>query len=114
MKNRLLYLIMLCTAFVCQSAFAGAEKFGQLSGTVTNKKGLPVSGATILIKGTNIGTSTDVEGKFSLNITGSQTLVISAVGYKSKEITVSSDDTKMLAVTLDEDALDMNAVVVTG
>lgn len=113
MKKYWLYLITLCTVFICQSSFAGNNDYGVINGTVVNKKGQPVSSATIIIKGTSNGTSTDVDGKFSLSVTGAQTLVISAVGYKTTEVNVSGNENS-LSVTLEEDALDLNAVVVTG
>ena len=57
-----------------------------VTGTVTDAQGEPLIGATVLVKGTTLGTSTDLDGKFTLkNVTG-KTLVISYVGYRTKEV----------------------------
>ena len=73
--------------------FITASVLGQtkITGTVVDetKEGLP--GASVLVKGTTNGTDTDFDGKFVLNAkTNSGVLVISFIGYKSKEIVFSS------------------------
>jgi TonB-linked SusC/RagA family outer membrane protein len=63
--------------------------FAQMTavGSVTNERGHALSGAVILIKSTTVSTSTDQEGKFSLNLPGRNSmLVVSALGYASREI----------------------------
>ena len=87
-----------------------------LTGTVTADDG-PLPGANIVVKGTDTGTQTDFDGKFSLNVSeGSGTLVISFVGYTAKEVayTVASGETKDLGtITLVSDNT-LDEIVVTA
>lgn len=84
-----------------------------ISGTVTNEKGDPLSGVSVLVKGTSNGTTTDAQGKFRLNIPDEgATLSISYVGYQPQTIKVGSETT--LSVQLKEQASGLNDVVVIG
>ena len=63
----------------------------QISGTVTDEKGSPVPGATVMVKGTTIGTITDMDGNFSHPVPAdSKVLVVSFVGMKTKEVPVGT------------------------
>jgi hypothetical protein len=87
-----------------------------ISGTVISKvTGDALPGANIVVKGTQLGTTTDVEGKFRLNLVGMSqaTLVVSFIGYRTVEIPVTSS-TQDLGISLDEDVLKLSGVVVTG
>ena len=70
-------LIILCLS----SLFASAQTNDILSGTVVDEKGEPLIGATVMVKGTSIGTSTDIDGKYSIKAPGNKkvTLLISYV-----------------------------------
>ena len=57
-----------------------------VKGRVTNEKGQPLAGATILIKGSKIGVRSDADGNFSINADPNSVLVISYVGYDTKEV----------------------------
>lgn len=60
-----------------------------VSGSVTDAKGTPIPGATIMVKGTKDGASTDAEGKFSLpGVTLNAVLIVSSVGFEKREIVV--------------------------
>src|SRR5436189_4841687 len=79
--------------------------FGQtkLTGKVVaanEPNGMP--GVSIAIKGTTLGTITDLEGKFSIDMENGQILIFSFVGYKQKEITFTGQAN--VVVTLEEDA----------
>ncbi|HEY0175426.1 MAG TPA: carboxypeptidase-like regulatory domain-containing protein, partial [Pedobacter sp.] len=52
-----------------------------ITGHITDEKNLPMPGATVQIKGTKIGTTADVNGKFTLTVPENATLVISSIGY---------------------------------
>lgn len=81
-----------------------------VTGTVTDAQGEPLIGATVLVKGSTLGTSTDLDGKFTLkNVTG-KTLVISYVGYRTKEVPVS----KAAEIVLEEDSSVLDELVVVG
>ncbi len=90
-----------------------------ITGKVIDKKGgMPVSFASIFIKGTKTGTATDASGNFSLsNIKeGRCTLVISAVGYEEQYMMIDAEGgvSKALTVTLNMSTLRLEEVVVTG
>lgn len=84
-----------------------------VSGRVTQVDGSPMPGVTIIVKGTTLGTSTNAEGVFSLNVPEGSTLVISAVGFIRKEVTVTGTTTG-LEVRLDEDVQALSEIVVVG
>ncbi|HEX9600012.1 MAG TPA: carboxypeptidase-like regulatory domain-containing protein, partial [Mariniflexile sp.] len=65
-----------------------------VSGTVTNQAGLPLPGATVLIKGTNTGTTTNFDGSYILTIPNPENvLVVSFLGFETQEITVGNQTT---------------------
>ncbi|WP_202628634.1 SusC/RagA family TonB-linked outer membrane protein [Sediminibacterium soli] len=65
-----------------------------VTGQVTNEKGEPVSGASVTVKGSNTGTTSDARGAYSLQVAGNNaTLVFSFVGYEDKELRVGSGST---------------------
>ena len=62
-----------------------------VTGKVTDSKGDAIPGSTVIVKGSETGTITDAEGKFSIEINSDAAiLTISSIGYDSKEITVGS------------------------
>lgn len=83
-----------------------------ISGTVTDSKSLPVVGATVVEKGSKNSTATDDRGYFRLSVNPPTTLVISSVGFGTKEVTVGENTT--VNVTLDDAQKFLNEVVVTG
>ena len=84
-----------------------------VSGVVKDRKGEPIIGANIMEKGTTNGTITDFDGKYRLNVKGSQSvLVISYIGYKTQEFEVKNN--RKIDVTLQEDTEVMDEVVVIG
>ena len=82
----------------------------QVRGTVVDENGEPAIGATIQIKGTTQGTVTDIDGKFTISAPANGTLVVSYVGYTSKEVPVSAN----VKVTLETDTKILQEVVVVG
>jgi TonB-linked SusC/RagA family outer membrane protein len=83
----------------------------QASGTVLDESGEPVIGASVIAKGTTVGTATDVDGKFSFSIPESAgTLVVSYIGYHVVEVSASTN----VKVTLAPDAKTLGEVVVTA
>ncbi|RAK70657.1 SusC/RagA family TonB-linked outer membrane protein [Hymenobacter edaphi] len=84
-----------------------------ITGTVRDAKGGAVPGASVVLKGTTTGTSTDAQGVFRINVpTGTETLVVSSVGFKKIEIAIGGRTT--IDVTLDEETSSLNEVVVVG
>lgn len=83
-----------------------------ITGTVTDNNGEPVIGANVIIKGTSIGTVTDVNGKYTLEVPPKAILQISYIGYLTKEIVI--DNNKTADVILIEDTQKIDEVVVVG
>lgn len=84
-----------------------------VTGTVLSAKDRqPVIGATVLIKNTTTGTTSDATGKFTINAPANSTLVVSFIGYQSKEVPVGNQT--QLSVTLEESSEALEEVVVTA
>ena len=86
-----------------------------VAGTVTDSRGLPVIGASVIIKGTTIGVSTDVNGGFELRIpsgTQAPVLLVNYLGYEPQEVAVNGRSE--IAVTMQESAVAVENVVVTA
>ena len=85
-----------------------------VTGTVTSvEDGLGVPGATVLVKGTTIGTATDIDGKYSINVpAGSNVLVFTFVGLTSQEVNIGNRTT--INVALESDITALSEVIVTG
>ena len=90
---------------ICTMMYAQQE----ITGTVVDAMG-PVIGATVMEKGTTNGTVTDFDGNFKLKVQAGKTLVFSYIGYLTQEQAAKQG----MTVTLQEDALSLNEVVVTG
>lgn len=87
-------------------------EFQEVTGVVTDEDGIPLAGASIVVKGTAKGTNTDVDGHFSIDVESSEILVISYLGYKTREIVV--DGRSVLTIQLSPDATLLQDVVVVG
>ncbi|HEX8356411.1 MAG TPA: SusC/RagA family TonB-linked outer membrane protein, partial [Segetibacter sp.] len=84
-----------------------------ISGKVTNPTGDPLTSVSVTVKGTNIGTSSDVKGTYSISAPDKGVLVFSSVGFVAQEISYSSGNTT-INVTLQDDSKTLNTVVVIG
>jgi TonB-linked SusC/RagA family outer membrane protein len=85
----------------------------QVSGTILDETGAPMPGVNVILKGTSVGTASDTDGKFSLQVPGDQSvLVVSFVGYTTQEVTVGSQTS--ITVNLAPDAETLTEIVVTG
>ena len=83
----------------------------KVSGVVQDAMG-PVIGASIKVKGTNTGVATDFDGKFTLSVNPGATLVVSYIGYVTKEVKVGNQTS--LVINLQEDKQLLDEVVVVG
>lgn len=105
--NLILTLLFVCIGQIC---FTQSK---QISGTVTvASDGLPLPGATVVIKGTTTGTQTDFEGKYTLNASAGDVLSFSYVGLEAQEITVTAAN--VFNAAMKEDASVLDEVVVIG
>ena len=83
-----------------------------LSGKITDSEtGEPLPGAQVFVKGTFVGTTTDVNGAYSLDVDGSVTVVIAYIGYKTQEVATSGGSGDF---AMEQDVLRQDEVVVTG
>ena len=84
-----------------------------ITGTVRDDGGTPLIGASILVEGTTVGTVTDIDGEFSLNLPAeAQALVVSYTGFTTGTVPITGD--AEYSITLTENAATLNEVVVTG
>lgn len=86
--------------------------FENIKGKVTDETGQPIIGASVVVKGTKIGTVTDENGAYTINALKGSVLVVSFLGYTSKEITVG--DEKLYNVSLEPATSGLTEVVVTA
>lgn len=93
------------------SALAQAQKI-TLSGVVKDAAGAGMPGVSIFIKGSSMGTSTDVSGNFNLQAAPDDVLVFSFIGYTTQELVVGNQTT--LTVTLQEDVKTLEEFVMVG
>lgn len=85
----------------------------RVTGTITDESGLPLSGATIQVKGTTIGAAADFDGNFVIILPeNNSVLVITYVGFNSLEVTVQNENNLNIVLTADAAALD--EVIVMG
>ncbi|MDQ3292735.1 MAG: carboxypeptidase-like regulatory domain-containing protein, partial [Bacteroidota bacterium] len=85
-----------------------------VNGKVVSVTGEPLPGVTVLLKNTQIGTNTDPNGQFSLQVPDNGgTLVLTIIGYQTKEVAIPQGSNP-LNITLAEDAKVLNEVVVVG
>jgi len=96
---------------LCLSVSAYAQS-GKVQGTVLDEKGGTLPGVSVKLKGTEQGTVTDVNGKFSLNASAGQTLTFTYVGYAVQQVTLK--DLSPITITLTPNASALNEVVVVG
>ncbi|MFA7458281.1 MAG: TonB-dependent receptor [Bacteroidales bacterium] len=108
MKKALLIIL-----FGCIANLLPAQTPLEISGTVKEAgTGEPLIGVTVLVVGTDSGTTTDIDGKFSLTVPQNTTLRISYIGFTAKEILVTEQTT--LDVYLEQESMVMDELVVVG
>lgn len=89
------------------------EAQGTITGTVVDNEGLPLPGASILVKGTTTGTTTDFDGNFEIILPeNASTLVVSYIGFRSKEIAIGTET--VFNVILEPDSAKLDEVIVVG
>lgn len=90
---------------------ASVQQSIKLSGTVVDEAGLPIIGASVMVKGTTKGAVTDMDGKFELTVGKNEVLSVSYIGYETQEVRPSGGN---MVITLKEDSQVLNEVVVLG
>lgn len=103
-KNNLIILVAKVNATQNESK--------RVTGIVTDPNGEPIIGATVRLKNTQTGTTTDFNGNFAIDASSQSILLLSYIGYASIEIKVGSQ--KKLTIKLEEDTRNLNEVIVMG
>ncbi|WP_372755657.1 SusC/RagA family TonB-linked outer membrane protein [Mariniflexile sp.] len=85
---------------------------GKVSGVVTDGQNIPIPGVNVIVKGTSIGTATDFDGKYQINAKKGDVLVLSYLGFQTKEVTYNGQPS--LNIKLTEDTSQLDEVVVIG
>lgn len=110
MNNTLRFFLFALLSVLTINAYAQNKA---LSGTVFDKAGESIIGASVVVKGTTNGTITDIDGKFTLNnVPSNGTIQVSFVGYKTLDVPVKGQST--IKVILQEDTEVLDEVVVVG
>ena len=86
--------------------------FQTITGIITDENGVPLAGATIIVKGTTNGATTDFDGNFSIDVEDDAVLEISYLGYKSREVPVNGRSE--INIQLTPDAAQLDDVIVVG
>jgi len=109
MRNK--FTILVFMALFQISAMVAQER--TVTGTVTSSgDGMTLLGVNVIIKGTNQGTVTDMDGKYSITVSETATLLFSSVGFASKEVVVGNQS--QITISLQEDLESLDEVVVTS
>lgn len=108
MKNVIRYLCFLVFTLCAGSAWAQT-----VTGTVTDKDNMPVPGATVLVKGTQTATATDMDGNYSIEAAPGSSLEVSFMGYATQSIEVGANTT-VVNITLVESSEELDEIVVVG
>lgn len=84
-----------------------------VTGTVVSSEGESLPGVNVLVKGTSVGTITDIEGRYSIDVPdGNETLVFSFIGYSTEEVVINNR--AVVDVIMTEDIGSLDEVVVVG
>ena len=106
MKNNFLFSLTLFMLTI----FIGSVYAQTVNGTVSSQDG-PLPGATVLVKGTTSGVSTDFDGNFSIEAGPDDVLVVSFIGFASQDVSVGDQDQVMVMLESDNE---LDEVIVTS
>ena len=104
-------LLLLCGVLFLAGQLSAQNR--TVSGKVTDASGTPVSNASVIVKGTRIGTTSNASGNFSFSVpSNAKALIVSAVGLASLEVTIPANGN--VSVTLQQDDKKLDEVIITG
>lgn len=109
-KNYRFFALLLI--LICSFSFISAQEIN-VTGVVYDNDGITLPGVSVMAKGTTLGTVTDIDGNFQIEVPQGTTLVFSYVGYRSQELTFI-DDQKGINVVLNISTVGLDEVVVVG
>ena len=106
---KLMFIVgFLLFPFICIEA----QNTSQVTGKVTNQDGEAIPFVNVIVKGTSVGTSADIDGNYAIQASPDQTLVFSYIGFERKEVTVG--DQSVINIQLQEDVAALDEIVVVG
>jgi TonB-linked SusC/RagA family outer membrane protein len=108
MKLKFNGILVLFVVLMTQLTFAQERA---VTGVVSDNAGMPIPGVSVLVKGTNFGTQTDFDGKFTINAAPSQILIFSYIGMETQELKATSI---VVNVKMKSTAFELEGVVVTA
>jgi TonB-linked SusC/RagA family outer membrane protein len=109
MKKLLFYFKILSLMLIVNIGYAQS---GTVKGKVTEANGDPLLGVSVKVKGSNVGSITNIDGDYSVTAGSGAILTFSYIGFKSQDVAVGSNS--MINVTLEDDANSLSEVVVTA
>lgn len=89
-----------------------SNRLRKITGMVTDAKGEPIIGGSVIVKGSGTGTTTNINGQFSLEVPDNSVITLSYLGYKDKSITINKSDS--YRIILEEDTKTLEEVIVVG
>jgi TonB-linked SusC/RagA family outer membrane protein len=98
-------------AMLCATAFLQAQE-KTVTGNVVDQAGVPLPGVNIIVEGTTIGTQTDFDGNYAINVAEGQALLFTYIGQKTQRVLIGASNT--INVIMEEDAQALEEVVVTA
>ncbi|MFR9546081.1 MAG: TonB-dependent receptor [Rikenellaceae bacterium] len=111
MKNKI-YTVLLATLFTFVATLAYSQSRA-VSGVVSDSNGEPVIGATVMLKDTNTGTTTDLDGKFTISVKGNNPILeFSFIGMKDQQLAIGRKTS--ISITLEDETTMLDNVVVIG
>lgn len=115
MKNTIIKAVaaLICCMAACWTSIASAQEPVSVSGQVKDTNGNPIIGATVVVERTGAGTTSGVDGAFTISVHPGDELTVSFIGYTTRKIPVTQAVSN-LEVVLEEDALKVEDVVVIG
>ncbi|WP_315815112.1 carboxypeptidase-like regulatory domain-containing protein [Paraflavitalea speifideaquila] len=111
---KLTMLPVLLTAVAVLAGMGAAFAQTEIKGVVTDPGNQPLSGVSVIVKGSASGTSTDLQGRFTINAPANGTLVFSRVGYASQEVLLKGQSSIDLQLQQGKEALDEVVVTALG
>ena len=108
-NNLLKRLFVVLAGLVLGASMLSAQNI-KVTGVVTDSEKLPVMGAAVMVSGTSIGTATDLDGNFEIDVPSGAILEISSIGYETRKVKA----TAKMNIVLVEDAELLNESVVVG
>ncbi len=113
-KHRLQHrlLLLLLGVLIIGSAQSVSAQSAPLTGVVVDSEKAPIIGATIIVEGSNIGTTTSMTGKFSIGAKPGDVILVSFIGYKNQKVTVTTKTN--ITISMVSSTTELDEVVVVG